>query len=46
MGIRAEEPRAFDADRAVAKRRALGGAGDDADVKGHDSRHLGVMLVK
>jgi hypothetical protein len=30
MGMRAEEPRAFDTDRAVAKCSALGGAGDDA----------------
>jgi hypothetical protein len=46
MGMRAEELCAFDTDCAIAKRSALGGAGDDADVKGHAGRHLGLMLVK
>ena len=34
--VRAEELRAFEADGSVAEGRAFGGAGDDADVLGHD----------
>jgi hypothetical protein len=35
MIMRTQQLRAFDADRAVAKRRALGRTGDDADVLSH-----------
>ncbi len=34
MRMRPEILRAFDADRPVAERGALGGAADDADMKG------------
>ena len=35
MGVRAEELRAFSTDRAIAKRGAFGGAGDDTDMLRH-----------
>ena len=35
MRMRAEQARTFNADRAIAERRALGRAGDDADMSGH-----------
>jgi len=36
MIVRTEELCAFDADGPVAESRAFGGAGNDADVLGHD----------
>jgi hypothetical protein len=36
MGVRAEPRRAFHTDGAIAKRRALGGTGHDANVLRHD----------
>src|ERR1700682_44873 len=39
MGMRAEQASAFRADGAIAKCRALGGAGDDSDVLRHGDSH-------
>jgi hypothetical protein len=42
MRVRAEQRRAFGANRFVAKRCALGGAANDSDVLGHGT---GAWLV-
>jgi hypothetical protein len=37
MSVRAQKLRTFHADRAIAQRRTFGGAGDDANVSGHEA---------